>query len=187
MIVEVFVDFLALSLFIIFDFDVTLLELLVLSVVFSSNLLVLLADDVGLVATVLILQSLLVVELFINLSFNCGCIDLSQQGHQPVIEEIVNGVTTLLERHFWGYARAFLELGYSCNDFPDKYRIELATGRRQIFIHLLIGTFEELCVAAGTLTFFATLLLWSDVIADSALSALGGIGRVRSQLGHGLL
>ena len=61
MIVEVFVDLLALSLFIILNFDVTLLELLVLSVVFSSNLLVLLLDDVGLVTTVLVLQRLLVV------------------------------------------------------------------------------------------------------------------------------
>ena len=81
MIVEVSVDLLALSLFIILDFDVTLLELLVLSVVFSSNLLILLADDVSFVATVLILQRLLVIELFIDLSFDCGCIDLSQQGH----------------------------------------------------------------------------------------------------------
>ena len=61
MIVEVFVDLLALSLFIILNFDVTLLKLLVLSVVFSSNLLILLLDDVGLVATVLVLQRLLVV------------------------------------------------------------------------------------------------------------------------------
>ena len=61
MIVEVFVDLLALSLFIILNFDVTLLKLLVLSVVFSSNLLVLLLDDVGLVTTVLVLQRLLVV------------------------------------------------------------------------------------------------------------------------------
>ena len=61
MIVEVFVNLLALSLFIILNFDVTLLELLVLSIVFSSDLLVLLLDDVGLVATVLVLQSLLVV------------------------------------------------------------------------------------------------------------------------------
>ena len=61
MIVEVFVNLLALSLFIILNFDVTLLELLVLSVVFTSNLLVLLLDDVGLVPTVLVLQRLLVV------------------------------------------------------------------------------------------------------------------------------
>ena len=61
MIVEVFVDLLALSLFIILNFDMALLELLVLSVVFTSNLLVLLLDDVGLVATVLVLQRLLVV------------------------------------------------------------------------------------------------------------------------------
>ena len=61
MIVEVFVNLLALSLFIILNFDVTLLELLVLSVVFTSNLLVLLLDDVGLVTTVLVLQRLLVV------------------------------------------------------------------------------------------------------------------------------
>ena len=61
MIVEVFVDLLALRLFIILNFDVTLLELLVLSVVFTSNLLVLLLDDVGLVTTVLVLQRLLVV------------------------------------------------------------------------------------------------------------------------------
>ena len=61
MIVEVFVDLLALSLFIILNFDVALLELLVLSVVFTSNLLVLLLDDVGLVTTVLVLQCLLVV------------------------------------------------------------------------------------------------------------------------------
>ena len=81
MIVEVSADLLALSLFIISDFDVTLLELLVLSVVFSSNLLVLLADNVGLVTTVLVLERLLVVELFIYLSFDCGCIYLSQQGH----------------------------------------------------------------------------------------------------------
>ena len=81
MIVEVSADLLALCLFIISDFDVTLLELLVLSVIFSSNLLVLLADNVGLVTTVLVLERLLVVELFIDLSFDCGCIDLSQQGH----------------------------------------------------------------------------------------------------------
>ena len=55
MIVEVFVNLLALSLFIILNFDVTLLELLVLSIVFPSNLLVLLLDDVGLVTTVLVL------------------------------------------------------------------------------------------------------------------------------------
>ena len=61
MIVEVFVNLLALSLFIILNFDVALLELLVLSVVFTSNLLVLLLDDVGLVPTVLVLQRLLVV------------------------------------------------------------------------------------------------------------------------------
>ena len=61
MIVEVFVDLLALSLFIILNFDMALLELLVLSVVFTSNLLVLLLDDVGLVATVLVLQRLLIV------------------------------------------------------------------------------------------------------------------------------
>ena len=61
MIVEVFVDFLALSLFIILNFDMALLELLVLSVVFTSNLLVLLLDDVGLVTTVLVLQRLLIV------------------------------------------------------------------------------------------------------------------------------
>lgn len=81
MIVEVSTDLLALCLFIISDFDVTLLELLVLSVIFSSNLLVLLADNVGLVTTVLVFERLLVVELFIDLSFDCGCIDLSQQGH----------------------------------------------------------------------------------------------------------
>ena len=61
MIVEVFVNLLALSLFIILNFDVALLELLVLSVIFTSDLLVLLLDDVGLVTTVLVLQSLLVV------------------------------------------------------------------------------------------------------------------------------
>ena len=61
MIVEVFVNLLALSLFIILNFDMALLELLVLSVVFTSNLLVLLLDDVGLVATVLVLQRLLIV------------------------------------------------------------------------------------------------------------------------------
>ena len=108
MIVEVFVDLLALSLFISLDFDVTLLELLVLSVVLSSDLLVLLADDVGLVASVLVLERLLVVELLIDLCFNRGGIDLSQQGHQPVGEDIVDGIAALLERHFCGLARAFL-------------------------------------------------------------------------------
>ena len=108
MIVEVSVDLLALSLFIILDFYVTLLELLVLSIIFTSNLLVLLADDVSLVATVLILKCLLVVELFIYLSFNCSSINLSQQGHQPIIEDFVNGISTLLERHFCSLARAFL-------------------------------------------------------------------------------
>ena len=108
MIVEVSVDLLALSLFIITDFDVSLLELLVLSVVLSSDLLVLLADDVGLVASVLVLERLLVVELLIDLCFNRGGIDLSQQGHQPVIEDFVDGITALLERHFCGLARAFL-------------------------------------------------------------------------------
>ena len=110
MIVEVFVDLLALRLFIILNFDMALLKLLVLSVVFTSNLLVLLADDVSLVASVLILQRLLVIELFIYLSFNCSSIYLSQQGHQPVVEDFVNGVSTLLERHFCGLARAFLQL-----------------------------------------------------------------------------
>ena len=61
MIVEVFVNLLALSLFIILNFDMALLELLVLSIVFTSNLLVLLLDDVGLVTTVLVLQRLLIV------------------------------------------------------------------------------------------------------------------------------
>ena len=118
MIVEVSVDLLALSLFIILDFDVTLLELLVLSIVFTSNLLILLADDVSLVATVLILQRLLVIELFIYLSFNCSSINLSQQGHQPVVEDFVNGVSTLLERHFCGLARAFLQLVNFSNNLP---------------------------------------------------------------------
>ena len=130
MIVEVFVDLLALSLFISLDFDVTLLELLVLSVIFTSNLLVLLADDVGLVATVLVLQRLLIVELFVDLRFNSGCINLSQQGHQPVGEDFVNGVTTLLERHFCGLARAFLQLVNFRNDLPGKYKLELATVRK---------------------------------------------------------
>ena len=118
MIVEVSVDLLALSLFIIPDFDVSLLELLVLSVVLSSDLLILLADDVCLVASILVLERLLVVELFIDLGFDCSRIDLSQQGHQPVIEDFVDGIATLLERHFCGLARAFLKLGNFRNDLP---------------------------------------------------------------------
>ena len=43
------------------------------------------------------------------------------------------------------------------------------------FIHLLVGAFEELCVAAGALTFLAALLLWSRDIVGSTLGALGGI------------
>ena len=130
MIIEVSVDLLALSLFIILDFDVTLLELLVLSVIFTSNLLILLADDVSLVASVLILQRLLVIELFIYLSFNCSSIYLSQQGHQPVVEDFVNGVTTLLERHFCGLARAFLQLVNFSNNLPVENKLELTTVRK---------------------------------------------------------
>ena len=97
MVVEVSVDFLTLGLLIILDLDVSLLELLVLSVVLPSDLLVLLADDVGLVASVLVFERLLVVELLINLCFNRGGIYLSQQGHQPVVEDIIDGIAALLE------------------------------------------------------------------------------------------
>ena len=54
--------------------------------------------------------------------------------------------------------------------------IEQRIGLNTVNMHLLIGSFKELCVAAGALTLLAALLLWSDdVVDDYALGALGGI------------
>lgn len=61
MVVKVFENFLSLGLLIVLNRDVALLELRVLSVVLSSDLLVLLTNNVGLGTTVLVLKCLLVV------------------------------------------------------------------------------------------------------------------------------
>ena len=54
MIVEVFEDLLALGLLVVLDCDVPLLELLVLTIVLASDLLILLPNNVRLAGTILI-------------------------------------------------------------------------------------------------------------------------------------
>ena len=120
MIVEVFEDILALGLLVILDRDVPLLELLVLGVILSSDLLILLPDNVSLAATILILQCLLVEELLFDLSLDCGRIYLLLQRLHPVEEQIIECVGALLKRHIRSLARTLLQLGDPTHDLPKQ-------------------------------------------------------------------
>lgn len=74
MVIEIFEGGLALGLLIFFDLNVALLELLILLIVLSRDLLILLANDLCLGATVLVLQCLLVIQLLFDLSLDSGCV-----------------------------------------------------------------------------------------------------------------
>ena len=79
MLIKVLQNLLPLRLLVILDLDVALLELRVLTVVLTRDLLVLLADDISFVASILVFQCLLVEELLLDLSFDRGSINLLLQ------------------------------------------------------------------------------------------------------------
>ena len=89
MIIEIFEDVLTLGLFIVLNRNMPLLELRVLRVVLASNLLVLLADDIGFSSPVLIFKCLLVKELLFDLSFDRGRVNLLMQGLHSVQEDVI--------------------------------------------------------------------------------------------------
>ena len=84
MVIEIFEDVLTFGLFIILNRNMSFLELRVLLVVFASDLLVLLADDISFGSPVLVFQCLLVVELLFHLSFDSDSINLLLQGLKSV-------------------------------------------------------------------------------------------------------
>ena len=120
MIVEVFEDLLALGLLVILDCDVPLLELLVLTIVLASDLLILLPNDVRLAATILIFQCLLIEELLFDLSLDSGRIYLLLQWLHPVEEQVIECVSALLKRHIRSLARTLLQLGDPTHDLPKQ-------------------------------------------------------------------
>ena len=126
MIVEVFEDLLALGLLVILDCDVPLLELLVLTIVLASDLLILLPNDVRLAATILIFQCLLVEELLFDLSLDCGHIDLLLQRLHPIEEQFIECVRTLLEGHLNSLARTLLQLDDLDHDLP-KHQLDIVS------------------------------------------------------------
>ena len=67
MLVEILENFLALGLFIVLDCDVSLLELLVLAIVFPSDLLIFLPNHISLGAAILVFKCLLVEKLLLDL------------------------------------------------------------------------------------------------------------------------
>ena len=123
MFVEVFENFLALRLLFVLDRDVALLELRVLRIVLARNLLVLLTNDVGLCAAVLVLQCLLVVQLLFDLSFDSRSVDALLQRVQLVQEEVVESVGSLLERQLCCDAGSILQL----RDFGHKLPVQIKT------------------------------------------------------------
>ena len=68
--VEVLYDLCTLLALLLADLDVTLLELSVLALVLTRDLLLLLADHISLGTSVLVLQSLLVVQLLFDLGLD---------------------------------------------------------------------------------------------------------------------
>ena len=98
MVIELLVDCLTLRLLVVSDLDVALLELLVLRTVLPRDLLVLLADDVCLRTSVLVLQCLLVEELLLCLSIDRSRVDLLEQWNHFLSEDLVESVRPLLKR-----------------------------------------------------------------------------------------
>lgn len=110
MIIEIFEGLLALGLLVFFDLNVALLELLVLPIVLSRDLLVLLADNICLRATVLVLQCLLIVQLLFDLSMNGGAMNFTRQRNQHLSIEVVESISSLFEGHFCSVSGSFLQL-----------------------------------------------------------------------------
>ena len=110
MIIEIFEGLLALGLLVFFDLNVALLELLVLPIVLSRDLLVLLADNICLRATVLVLQCLLIVQLLFDLSMNGGAMNFTRQRYQHLSIEVVESISSLFEGHFCSVSGSFLQL-----------------------------------------------------------------------------
>lgn len=98
MVIELLVDCLTLRLLVVSDLDVALLELLVLRTVLPRDLLVLLADDVRLRTSVLVLQCLLVEELLLCLSIDRSRVDLLEQWNHFLSKDLVESVRPLLKR-----------------------------------------------------------------------------------------
>ena len=76
--VEVLYDLCTLLALLLTDLDMTLLELSVLALVLTRNLLLLLADHISLGTSVLVLQSLLVVQLLFDLGLDRCIAQVSQ-------------------------------------------------------------------------------------------------------------
>ena len=76
--VEVLYDLCTLLALLLTDLDMTLLELSVLALVLTRDLLLLLADHISLGTSVLVLQSLLVVQLLFDLGLDRCIAQVSQ-------------------------------------------------------------------------------------------------------------
>lgn len=111
MIIEVFDNIFAFCLLIALYFKMALLELLVLRVVLTCNLLILLLDKFRLVTSILILQCLLVGEMLIDLSFDCSIINFSQQDNYSWGKHLIDSVTSLFTSHFCSMTCSLLKLG----------------------------------------------------------------------------
>lgn len=120
MIIEVFDNIFAFLLLVALYFQMALLKLLVLCVVLTSNLFVLLLDKIRLVTSILILQCLLVGEMLIDLSFDCSCIDFSQQDNYFWGKHLIDSVSSLLTSHFCSLTCSFLKLGNLSKNLSEK-------------------------------------------------------------------
>ena len=116
MLVEVEADFFAFLGLLVGDGRVPLLELAVLGLVLTCDLLVLLADHFSLGATVLMLERLLVEELLVDLRGDAGRVDLTQKKHHLLGEEFVQLVGSLLDLKAFSLTLTSLELSNSRNE-----------------------------------------------------------------------
>ena len=116
MLVEVEADFFAFLRLLIRDGRVPLLKLAVLGLVLARDLLVLLANHLGLGAAVLMLECLLVEELLVDLRGDACGVDLAKERHDFFSEQVVQPFGSLLDWKALSLSLTSLKLG----DFGDE-------------------------------------------------------------------
>ena len=116
MLVEVEADFFAFLGLLVGDGRVPLLELAVLGLVLARDLLVLLANHLGLGAAVLMLECLLVEQLLVDLRGDACGVDLAKERHDFFSEQVVQPFGSLLDWKALSLSLTSLKLG----DFGDE-------------------------------------------------------------------
>ena len=130
MFVKVLANFLSLGCFFVRDLGVAFLELTILGLVLSGDLLKPLPDCFSFTSAVLMLQRMLVKQLFISFSTSSCGIDGAQKWHEFLGEDDIQSVCALLKGHLCSIARTTLQL----SDAGGKLNVELLKALRLLTI-----------------------------------------------------